>query len=118
MENPTSFYETGDIKPGDAETALALVYGYASQSYIIYSLLAEDSDTFGHEDKLRFKGVAAASAETVKIIRDAHPATAEKVDSFRRAANRPVVPVFERRIPGEVHLCVDHEADEMPEPAP
>jgi hypothetical protein len=104
----SAYYETGDIKPTDAEAALALVYAYASNSYAMYTALADKSTTFTPADHQRFRGVAAEAAETVNIIRAAHPATAEKVDSFRLAVGRILVPPRNERLPGEVHLQVDH----------
>ena len=105
------YYETGDVKPTDAESALALVYAYASNSYAMYSALVECSVSFSAEDKLRFRGVFAEAAEIVHIIRAAHPATAERVDSFRLAVGRAIVPPPQERMPGEVHLQVDHGSD-------
>jgi hypothetical protein len=105
------YYEPGSIKPGDAETALALVYAYASNSYAMYSVLVESSQSFSDEDKLRFRGVFMEAAEVVNLIRASHPATAEKVDSFRRSVGRVIVPTPHERIPGEVHLSVDHEGE-------
>jgi hypothetical protein len=105
------YYETGDVKPTDAEGALSLVYAYASNSYAMYSALAESSVSFSDTDKIRFRGGVAEAAEVVHIIRAAHPATAEKVDSFRLAVGRVVVPPPQERIPGEVHISVDHGSD-------
>jgi hypothetical protein len=102
------YYETGDVKPTDAEGALSLVYAYTSNSYAMYSALIDCSISFSAEDKLRFRGVVAEAAEVVNIIRAAHPATAEKVDSFRLAFRRVVVPPLKERIPGEAHIQVDH----------
>lgn len=106
-----TYYETDDLKPSDAETALSLVYAYASNSYAMYTALADNSETFGHDDKQRFRGVADEAAEVVHIIRAVHPGTAEKVDSFRVAVGRVTVPPLKERIPGEAHLSVDHGQD-------
>lgn len=106
-----SYYETGRPKPTDTETALAMVYAYASNSYAMYTALVEHSLTFSEGDKLRFRGVVDESAAIVYLIRVAHPGTAEKVDSFRAAHGRLVVPPSPITLTGmtdEIHLRSDH----------